>query len=76
MSAHWWLARFAIRWLQLVPDAGAHKAMRCAVANYHRAVHLPPCAAAEIYHKETRRRGARDASVTSPAIHAMSAGHR
>jgi hypothetical protein len=48
-SSHWWLGRFAARLLQLNPQTSAPCAIHRAVANYHRARHLAPDEAADIF---------------------------
>jgi len=73
-SSHWWLARFAIRWLQLEPEAGAHRAIRRAVAAYDRATFLAPQEAADVCHYEAQRRMQRDAATRSLAARAMAMG--
>ena len=51
-NSHWWLGRFAARWLQLNPNASAPCAIRRAVANYDKAAGLDPELAADLYYRK------------------------
>ena len=67
-SSHWWLGRFAARLLQLNPQTSAPCAVRRAVANYHRAGHLAPDEAADLFYltRDAQAQSARYRAVFGP----------
>ncbi len=65
-SSHQWIGLFAGRLIQLRPDMGRGRAVRCAVASYHHASADDPTASAERFVREGLRGAARDAD---PGLH-------